>query len=169
VRERRAKDVVHGESGRAASFARRLLCARRYSAAPVIREEISGREYHSGRLSEITIHERMSESLRSHFFTRRALGAIALSCVLAACGTTSDVTAGAQPNTFTVTGKATGTNMSWVTARNAAMDAASDYCKQRSQRVAIRSEATSGVRSLSEQTSTVSFSCVSVPESTARG
>jgi hypothetical protein len=57
--------------------------------------------------------------------------------------------------------------MSWVTARNAAMDAASDYCKQRSQRVAIRSEATSGVRSLEEQTSTVSFTCV--PENDARG
>ncbi|WP_321801778.1 hypothetical protein [Caballeronia sp. J97] len=101
------------------------------------------------------------------FSTPRAFGAIALTCLLAACGTTNGVTAGAQPNTYSVTGKATGTRMSWVTARNAAMDAASDYCKQRSQRVAIKSESTSGVRSLEEQTSTVSFSCV--PENAARG
>jgi hypothetical protein len=99
--------------------------------------------------------------------TPRALGALLLACLLVACGTTNGVTAGAQPNTYTVTGKATGTRMSWVTARNAAMDAAADYCKQRSQRVAIKSEATSGVRSLEEQTSTVSVSCV--PENAARG
>lgn len=97
----------------------------------------------------------------------RAFAALALGCLLAACGTTNGVTAGAHPDTYTVTGKATGTRMSWVTARNAAMDAASDYCKQRSQRVAIRSEATSGVRSLEEQTSTVSFTCV--PQNDARG
>ena len=109
----------------------------------------------------------MFSYLRSMFSTPRASGAIALACLLAACGTTSGVTAGAQPNTYTVTGKATGTRMSWVTARNAALDAASDYCRQRSQRVAIRSEATIGVRSLEEQTSTVSFSCV--PENAARG
>jgi hypothetical protein len=84
---------------------------------------------------------------------------------LAACGTTGEVTAGAKPNTYTVTGKATGTRMSWVTARNKAMDAAADYCKQRSQRVSIQSEATSGVRSLEEQTSTVSFTCL--PDTTA--
>ncbi|SAL55922.1 hypothetical protein AWB71_02985 [Caballeronia peredens] len=107
----------------------------------------------------------MFDSLRSNLSTRRALGAIAFSLFLAACGTTNGVTAGAQPNTYTVTGKATGTRMSWVTARNAAMDAATDYCKQRSQRVSIKSEATSGVRSLEEQTSTVSFSCV--PENAA--
>jgi hypothetical protein len=102
----------------------------------------------------------MFDFLRSFFCTRRGVGAVACFLVLAACGTTNGVTAGAQPNTYTVTGKATGTRMSWVTARNAAMDAANDYCKQRSQRVAVRSEATSGVRSLEEQTSTVSFSCV---------
>ncbi|SAL03809.1 hypothetical protein AWB77_06875 [Caballeronia fortuita] len=101
------------------------------------------------------------------FSTPRALSAIGLTCLVAACGTTNGVTAGAQPDTYTVTGKATGTRMSWVTARNAALDAASDYCKQRSQRVAIRSEATSGVRSLEAQTSTVSFTCV--PESPPRG
>lgn len=113
----------------------------------------------------------MFDSLRPLLPTRRALGAIALSCLfsafLAACGTTSDVIAGAQPDTYTVTGKATGTRMSWITARNAAMDAATDYCKQRSQRVSIKSEATRGVRSLEQQTSTVSFSCV--PEDSARG
>ncbi|BAN28151.1 putative uncharacterized protein (plasmid) [Caballeronia insecticola] len=124
--------------------------------------------YYSGRISKFTVQKRMFDSLRSILSTRRALGAIALSFLLAACGTTSDVTVGAQPDTFTVTGKATGTRMSWVTARNAAMDAANDYCKQRSQRAAVRSEATSGVRSLEEQTSTVSFTCV--PErATARG
>jgi hypothetical protein len=101
---------------------------------------------------------------RSPAFTRRALGALALSMMLAACGTSSEVTAGAQPNTFKVTGKATGTRMSWVTARSSAMDAANDYCKQRSQRVAIQTESTSGVRSLEEQTSTISFRCV--PETT---
>ncbi len=68
--------------------------------------------------------------------------------LLAACGTTSEVTAGAQPNVFT--GKATGTRMSWVTARSKAMDAANDYCAKRSQRTVIKSEATSGVRSLEE-------------------
>ncbi|BCQ28371.1 hypothetical protein NK8_65600 (plasmid) [Caballeronia sp. NK8] len=99
--------------------------------------------------------------------TPRAFGTIALTCLLAACGTTNGVTAGAKPDTYTVTGKATGTRMSWVTARNAAMDAATDYCKQRSQRVVVRSEATSGIRSLEEQTATVSFSCVA--ESAARG
>jgi hypothetical protein len=111
----------------------------------------------------------MFDFLRSSIRTRRASAAIvcAFSLLLAACGTTNGVTAGAQPDTYTVTGKATGTRMSWVTARNAAMDAATDYCKQRSQRVAIRSEATSGVRSLEEQTSTVSFTCV--PENAARG
>jgi hypothetical protein len=101
----------------------------------------------------------MSDLFQSRF-TRRALGALALICTLAACGTTSDVTAGAKPNTYTVTGKATGTRMSWVTARNKAMDAATDYCKQRSQRALIQSEATIGVRSLEEQTSTVSFTCL---------
>ncbi|BBQ01456.1 hypothetical protein BSFA1_65840 (plasmid) [Burkholderia sp. SFA1] len=111
----------------------------------------------------------MFEFLRSFFSLRRAPVAFAFasSVLLAACGTTNGVTAGAQPDTYTVTGKATGTRMSWVTARNAAMDAANDYCKQRSQRVAVRSEATRGVRSLEEQTSTVSFSCVS--ENDARG
>ncbi|MDR5796589.1 hypothetical protein QCE49_24705 [Caballeronia sp. LZ008] len=112
----------------------------------------------------------MFSYIRSMISTPRrfgAFGALTLACLLAACGTTNGVTAGAQPNTYTVTGKATGTRMSWVTARNAAMDAASEYCKQRAQRVAIRSEATSGVRSLQEQTSTVSFSCV--PENDARG
>jgi hypothetical protein len=88
-----------------------------------------------------------------------------LSILLSACGTTSDVTAGAQPNTFKVTGKATGTRMSWVTARSKAMDAANDYCEQRSQRVAVQTEATSGVRSLEEQTSTLSFRCV--PQTTS--
>jgi hypothetical protein len=111
----------------------------------------------------------MFDSLRSILCTRRALGAIAISLLLAACGTTSDVVSGSQPDTFTVTGKATGTRMSWVTARSAAMDAAADYCKQRSQRVSIRSEATSGVRSLEQQTATVSFTCVPETTSAARG
>jgi hypothetical protein len=95
------------------------------------------------------------------------MAASLLFLVLAACGTASEITAGPQADIYSVTGKATGTRMSWVTARNAALDAASDYCRQRSQRVAIRSEATIGVRSLEEQTSTVSFSCV--PENAARG
>lgn len=107
----------------------------------------------------------MFDSLRSLLSTRSALGAMALSLLLTACGTTSDVTAGARPDTYTVTGKATGTRMSWVTARNAAMDTANDYCKQRSQRVSVKSEATSGVRSLEQQTATVSFTCV--PETTS--
>ncbi|KMZ11308.1 hypothetical protein BHUM_04543c [Candidatus Burkholderia humilis] len=59
--------------------------------------------------------------------------------------------------------------MSWVTARNKAMDAATDYCKQRAQRVSIQSEATSGVRSLEKQTSTVSFTCLPDTNATARG
>jgi hypothetical protein len=109
----------------------------------------------------------MLHSLRPFVSARRAIGAIALFTLLASCGTTNGVTAGTQPDTYTVTGKATGTRMSWVTARNAAMDAASDYCKQRSQRVVVRSEATSGVRSLEEQTSTVSFACV--PETAPHG
>ncbi|MDR5873009.1 hypothetical protein P9239_21915 [Caballeronia sp. LZ062] len=95
-----------------------------------------------------------------------ALGACVL-LALAACGTTSAVTAGSQPNVFTVTGKATGTRMSWVTARNRAMDAATDYCKERSQRVLVRSESRSGVRSLEEQTSTVTFTCVAPPTQAA--
>lgn len=103
------------------------------------------------------------------FGARALVVSFVLSLGLAACGTTSGVTAGAQPDVYTVTGKATGTRMSWVTARNAAMDAANDYCKQRDRRVAIRSEATSGVRSLEEQTSTVSFSCVPQTTSAARG
>jgi hypothetical protein len=109
----------------------------------------------------------MFDFLRSFLRTRRAPAALALSVLLAACGTTNGVTAGAQPDTYSVTGKATGTRMSWVTARSAAMDAANDYCKQRSQRAVIRSEATSGVRSLEQQTSTVSFTCVS--ENAAHG
>jgi hypothetical protein len=109
----------------------------------------------------------MVSFLRSSDFSRRVsgtFGAFALAVLLSACGTTSDVTAGAQPNTFKVTGKATGTRMSWVTARSKAMDAANDYCKQRSQRVAIQTESTSGVRSMEEQTSTIAFRCV--PETT---
>jgi hypothetical protein len=112
----------------------------------------------------ITVFKRMFDILRSSSgtgnTTRRVLGALALSLLLAACGTTSEVTSGAQPNVHQVTGKATGTRMSWATARSKAMDAATDYCKQRSQRVSIKSEATSGVRSLEEQTATVSFTCV---------
>ncbi|MDR5774891.1 MULTISPECIES: hypothetical protein [unclassified Caballeronia] len=103
------------------------------------------------------------------FFTlARLCGALAFALSLTACGTTSEVTAGSQPDVYTVTGKATGTRMSWSTARSAAMDAANDYCKQRDQRVSIRSEATSGIRSLEEQTSTVSFSCVARVEQAAR-
>ncbi|MDR5817329.1 MULTISPECIES: hypothetical protein [unclassified Caballeronia] len=102
----------------------------------------------------------MSNPLQSLLRLRHVLGASALSLLLAACGTTSDITAGPQPNSYTVTGKATGTRMSWATARKAAMDAATDYCKQRSQRVSVKSEATSGVRSLEEQTAKVSFTCV---------
>ena len=109
----------------------------------------------------------MFDFFRSIPRTRGVLGAVALSLLLAACGTTSDVIAGSQPDTYTVTGKATGTRMSWVTARNAAVDAATDYCKQRSQTVSIKSEAMRGVRSLEQQTSTVSFSCV--PVNPARG
>ncbi|SAL01014.1 hypothetical protein [Caballeronia ptereochthonis] len=111
----------------------------------------------------------MLDSLRTFLSTRRALGAIAFSFLLAACGTTSDIIAGSQPDTYTVTGKATGTRMSWVTARNAAIDAATDYCKQRAQRVSVKSEATSGVRSLEQQTATVSFSCVPETSNAARG
>jgi hypothetical protein len=102
----------------------------------------------------------MVSLLRFPRFFFSACGALALTLALAACGTASDVTAGAQPNVFTVTGKATGSRMSWVTARNKAMDAANDYCRQRSQRTVIRSEATTGVRSMEEHTSTVSFTCV---------
>jgi hypothetical protein len=102
----------------------------------------------------------MSNPVQSLLRLRHALGVSALSLVLAACGTTGDITAGPQPNTYTVTGKATGTRMSWVTAHNAAIDAATDYCKQRSQRVSVKSESTSGVRSLEEQTAKVSFTCV---------
>ena len=113
----------------------------------------------------------MFHSLRSFLPARRVPGAIALACslLLAACGTTSEVIAGSQPGTYTVTGKATGTRMSWVTARNAAMDAANDYCKQRSQRVSVKSEATSGVRSLEQQTATVSFTCVPEVSNAAHG
>jgi uncharacterized lipoprotein YajG len=100
---------------------------------------------------------------------RRALGALAASFLLGACGTTSDIVAGSQPDTYTVTGKATGTRMSWVTAHNAAMDAATDYCKQRSQRVSVKAEATSGVRSLEEQTAKVSFSCVPETATVSQG
>ncbi|WP_250474712.1 hypothetical protein [Caballeronia sp. GAFFF1] len=104
-----------------------------------------------------------------HSFARRVAAALSAGWLLAlaACGTTTAVTAGPQPNVFTVTGKATGTRMSWVTARNRAMDAADDYCKQRSQRVLVRSESTSGVRSLEEQTSTVTFTCVPQPTQAA--
>lgn len=98
-------------------------------------------------------------------FTSRTMSASLLLCALAACSTASEITAGPQSGVYSVTGKATGTRMSWVTARNRAMDAANDYCKERQQHVLVRSESTSGVRSLEEQTSTVNFTCV--PESTS--
>ncbi|MDR5740871.1 MULTISPECIES: hypothetical protein [unclassified Caballeronia] len=97
----------------------------------------------------------------THLFSRRTVAASLLLLTLAACGTASDITAGPQPDVYSVTGKATGTRMSWVTARNRAMDAASDYCRQRQQQMLLRSGSTSGVRSLQEQTSTVNFTCVS--------
>jgi hypothetical protein len=97
----------------------------------------------------------------THFIPRRTMAASLLFLVLAACGTASEITAGPQADIYSVTAKATGTRMSWVTARNRAMDAASDYCKQRQQTMRLRSESTSGVRSLEEQTSTVNFTCVS--------
>ncbi|WP_236572369.1 hypothetical protein [Burkholderia sp. 8Y] len=110
----------------------------------------------------------MPHSSHFSFAGRTARACIAcLLLALAACGTTSAVAPGSQPNVFTVTGKATGTRMSWVTARNRAMDAADDYCKERSQRVLVRSESTSGVRSLEEQTSTVTFTCVAQPTQAA--
>jgi len=101
----------------------------------------------------------MSDSFRFSF-TQRAFSACVLVLTLAACGTTSEITTGSQPDVFIVTGKATGTSMSRVTARNRAMDAADDYCKQRSQHALVKSESMSGVRSLEEQTSTVTFKCV---------
>jgi hypothetical protein len=89
--------------------------------------------------------------------------------LLAACGTASEVTAGAHPDTYQVTGKATGTEMSWVTARDRALDAANDFCKQRSQRASVKMQATKGVRSLEEQTATVSFTCIPLATNGAAG
>jgi hypothetical protein len=107
----------------------------------------------------------MFDILISSRLLRSAAGALAFSLLLGACGTASRVTAGTQPNVYQVTGKATGTNMSWVTARSRAMDAADDYCKQKSQRVSVKSEQMSGIRSMEEQTATVSFTCV--PQTTS--
>jgi uncharacterized lipoprotein YajG len=115
------------------------------------------------------VHKRMGTTLRSSYLSTLAILAIlatlAASVLLAACGTTSEVTASANPDVYQVTGKATGTRMSWVTARSNAMDAAKDYCKQRAQRVSIKSEATSGVRSMEEQSATIHFTCV--PQTTS--
>jgi uncharacterized lipoprotein YajG len=109
------------------------------------------------------VHQRMGTILRSSYLS--ILATLAASVLLAACGTTSEVTASANPDVYQVTGKATGTRMSWVTARSNAMDAAKDYCKQRAQRVSIKSEATSGVRSMEEQSATIHFTCV--PQTTS--
>jgi hypothetical protein len=98
-------------------------------------------------------------------FRSSYLSMLAVSIVLAACGTTSEVTTSNNSDVHQVTGKATGTRMSWVTARSNAMDAANDYCKQRSQRVSIKSEATTGVRSMEEQSATINFTCV--PQTTS--
>ncbi|AOK61604.1 hypothetical protein [Burkholderia ubonensis] len=92
------------------------------------------------------------------FRSLRWLPLVAAACLLAACSTTSDVAATANPNVFTVSTRTVGVSTNWATAHENAVNEAMNFCSQRGMRASMKQESLSAGRGVSGR-SELAFEC----------
>jgi hypothetical protein len=90
----------------------------------------------------------------------RALVAAVAACgSLMGCASGSDVVATDKPGIYTVEASATGGRMAWARAHEHAISEARDYCERRGMQSSVTTETVSGVQTMTEHASSVSFEC----------
>jgi putative hemolysin len=90
---------------------------------------------------------------------RGLVAALAAGASLVGCASTTNVVATNKPGIYTVAASATGGRMAWARAHEHATNEAREYCEHRGMQISITTETVSGVQTMTEHASSVTFEC----------